>query len=79
MITNAAVNSVSDIPPPEKSWRDAIASIPGAGAFVSKENGNAMKNDFYELRGDVTKAVNGFSSLKDNPEEAMKFLRLTKI
>jgi hypothetical protein len=49
MITNAAVNSVSDIPPPEKSWRDAIASIPGAGAFVSKENGNAMKNDFYEL------------------------------
>jgi hypothetical protein len=78
MITNAAVNSVSDIPPPEKSWRDAIASIPGAGAFVSKENGNAMKNDFYELRGDVTKAVNGLSSLKDNPEEAMKFFEANK-
>ena len=78
MITNAAVNSVSDIPPPEKSWRDAIASIPGAGAFVSKENGNAMKNDFYELRGDVSKAVNGLNSLKDNPEEAMKFFEANK-
>ena len=37
-----------------------------------------MKNDFYELRGDVSKAVNGLNSLKDNPEEAMKFFEANK-
>jgi hypothetical protein len=57
-LTNGLVNGVSDQPRPEKSWQDAIASTPGLSAFVAKEYGNADKNDYYELRDEVSKAVN---------------------
>jgi hypothetical protein len=57
-LTNNIVNGTSDQPRPEKSWQDAIASTPGLSAFVAKEYGNADKNDYYELRDEVSKAVN---------------------
>lgn len=56
--TNGLVNGVSDQPRPEKSWQDAIATTPGLSAFVAREYGNADKNDYYELRDEVSKAVN---------------------
>lgn len=57
-LTNGIVNGTSEQPRPEKSWQDAIASTPGLSAFVAKEYGNADKNDYYELRDEVSKAVN---------------------
>ena len=62
--TNSVVNGVSDQPRPEKSWRDAIATTPGLSAFVSREYGNADKNDYYELRDEVSKAVNTLSDIE---------------
>jgi hypothetical protein len=63
-LTNGLVNGVSDQPRPEKSWQDAIASVPGLSAFVAKEYGNADKNDYYELRDEVSKAVNTLNDIE---------------
>jgi hypothetical protein len=73
--TNGVVNGVSDQPRPEKSWQDAIASTPGLSAFVTKEYGNADKNDYYELRDEVSKAVNTLNDIKKrgNIEEAKEY------
>jgi hypothetical protein len=75
MLTNAVAHAGSNTPSPEKSLQDAIASIPGASAFVMRENGNAMKNDYYELRGEVDKTVNGYNRLvkQGRVEEAKEF------
>jgi hypothetical protein len=75
ILTNAVAHAGSDTPSPEKSLQDAIASIPGASAFVMRENGNAMKNDYYELRGEVDKTVNGYNRLikQGRVEEAKEF------
>ena len=63
-----AINSVADlggeVSRPEKSWQDTIASTPGLSAFVAKEYGSGIKNDFYELRKDVDKAVNTFNNMR---------------
>jgi hypothetical protein len=64
MAINAASNVGSDTPRPEKSWQDAIASTPGFSAFVAKEYGSGIKNDFYELRKEVDKAVNTFNNMR---------------
>ena len=63
-LTNGIVNGTKDIPAPEKSWQDAIASTPGLSAFVAKEYGNADKNDYYELRDEVAKVTNTFNAMK---------------
>ena len=63
-LTNGVVNGTSEQPRPEKSWQDAIASTPGLSAFVTKEYGNADKNDYYELRDEVSKAVNTLNDIE---------------
>ena len=74
--TNTLVNGTKEQPRPEKSWQDAIASTPGLSAFVAREYGGADKNDFYELRGEVDKAVTTFNAMKKQGriEEAKEFL-----
>lgn len=73
---NMLVNGVKDQPRPEKSWQDAIASTPGLSAFVTKEYGNADKNDYYELRDEVSKAVNTLNDIKKHGtvEEAKEYI-----
>ena len=61
--TNRMAREAMGIPTPEKSWQDAFATFPGMSSFVAKEHGTALKNDFYELNDEVTKAVNGFNNL----------------
>ena len=61
--TSAAVNLGSDVPKPEKSLQDTLASTPGLSAFFAREHGAALKNDYYELRGDVDKAVATYNNM----------------
>jgi len=61
--TSAAVNLGSDVPKPEKSLQDTLASTPGLSAFFAREHGAAMKNDYYELRGEVDKAVATYNNM----------------
>ena len=75
MTTDALINAGSDVPKPDKSMRDFVASVPGMSAFVAKEHGTKLMNDFYELRDDVSTAVNTFNKLKKEgtPEERKEY------
>jgi len=75
MATDALINAGSDIPKPDKSIRDSVASIPGMSAFIAKEHGTKLMNDFYELRDEVSTAVNTFNKLKKEgtPEERKEY------
>ena len=73
--TSAAVNIGSNVPTPEKSLQDTLASTPGLSAFFVREHGAAMKNDYYELRGEVDKAVATYNNMNKTgrTEEAKEF------
>ena len=76
MFTNTIVNGTKDQPKPEKSWQDTLATTPGLSAFVAREYGNADKNDFYELRDEVSKVTTTLNAMKKQGrvEEAKEFL-----
>ena len=46
---------------PEKSTRDQLASMPGMGAFVSRDQNNRLTSDYYELKKEVDAAVTKFN------------------
>jgi len=73
--TSAAANIGSNVPTPEKSLQDTLASTPGLSAFFIRENGAALKNDYYELRGEVDKAVATYNNMikTGRGEEAREF------
>ena len=69
------VMAQGEVAKPEKSTQDALRQIPGMGTFFASEYGNAMKNDFYELRADVSKAVQSLNRLKkESPEKAREYM-----
>ena len=78
--TSAAVNLGSDVPAPEKSLRDTLATTPGLSAFIVKEHGAAFKNDYYELRGEVDKVVATYNNMvkTGRTEEAKEFYQENK-
>jgi hypothetical protein len=61
--TSSAANIGSATPAPEKSLQDTLASTPGLSTFFIRENGAAFKNDYYELRGEVDKAVATYNNM----------------
>lgn len=79
-IINSATNVVNDTPRPEKSMQDFLATTPGLSAFVAREYGSGIKNDYYELRGEVDKAVNTFNNMKKTGriEDAKEFFEENK-
>jgi len=73
--TNAVMGD-SGVPKPEKSDRDVLRQIPGMGTFFASEYGNAMKNDFYELREEVARTVKTLNSYKkESPEKAREYMQ----
>ena len=75
MAVDSVISASEDKSPPEKSFRDTIASVPGASAFVSHEFGNKDVTEFYELRDMVNKTVNSYNFKKsyETPEETRTF------
>jgi hypothetical protein len=73
--TNAIMGD-SGVPKPEKSDRDVLRQIPGMGTFFASEYGNAMKNDFYELREEVARTVKTLNAYKkESPEKAREYMQ----
>ena len=75
VLINSATNVVNDTPRPEKSMQDFLATTPGLSAFVAREYGSGIKNDYYELRKEVDKSVNTFNNMRKTgrTEEAREF------
>jgi hypothetical protein len=74
--TNAMLHSDPNVPRPELSWQDAIATMPGAGGFTTKSNENVLKNDFYALKEEVDRAANTMNDLKTrSPQDIADFLK----
>lgn len=74
MATNAIMED-SGVPKAAKGERDSLRQIPGMGTFFASEYGNAMKNDFYDLREEVSKAVNTLNAYKkESPEKAREYM-----
>ena len=61
-----AIADAKGAPRPDKTYQDLVASIPGMGAFVSREFGTREMSDYYELRDMVNKSVNTFNYLKEH-------------
>ena len=80
MATDIAIGSMSDVPKPDRSAMDVMASVPGMGTFVSKEFGSDTKSDYYELRDMVTKATDTLNNLKKtgNMAEAREYMQANK-
>jgi hypothetical protein len=75
LATNALMGD-SGVPKPEKSDRDVLRQIPGMGTFFASEYGNAMKNDFYELREEVARTVKTLNAYKkESPEKAREYMQ----
>lgn len=73
--TNVAASPFLDVPRPDKSFQDALASIPGTSGFVTKSTESRLKNDFYELRDEVERANETFKDIRNrSPEQLEAFL-----
>ena len=79
-VINSATNVVNDTPRPEKSWQEFFATTPGLSAFVAREYGSGIKNDYYELRKEVDTAVNTFNNMRKTGriEDAKEFFEENK-
>lgn len=70
--TNQAVAlSNPTVPRPASSMRELVEALPGTSGFISRTNESALKNDFYQLRDEVIKAVNTFNDIKKNSPEGI--------
>jgi len=76
LMTANAVMSQGNVPKAEKATQDELRQIPGMATFFASSHGNAMKNDYYELREEVASAVKSLNFLKGkSPEEARAYAK----
>jgi len=74
LMTNPILHSDPLVERPTMSWNDVAASIPGASGFITKENQNGLKKDFYMLKEEVDKTAATFADIKKrSPNEAKEY------
>jgi len=75
MLTNPLIHHDPTVERPTLSWNDWMASVPGNSAFMSRDNQNGLKKDFYVLKEAVDKASATFNDIKKRtPSEAKEYL-----
>jgi hypothetical protein len=73
-LTALATNDILNPNRPATSMQDILASVPNAGAFISKGENTAVLSDFYEASRDINKVTATVSHLKTHPEKARAYL-----
>lgn len=74
-MTNPAIAAMSGRTRPDISMRDAIATIPNASAFVTKEYDVGLRKDFYALKEVTDRAAATMADLKSrSPQEIKEYL-----
>jgi hypothetical protein len=67
-------------PRPSVSMQDALATIPNASGFVTKEYETGLKKDFFALKEEVDRAANTLTDLKQrNPEDIKDYIKDEKV
>jgi hypothetical protein len=67
-------------PRPSISMKDALATIPNASGFITKEYESGLKNDFFALKEEVDRAASTLTDLKDrNPEDIKDYIKDEKV
>ena len=67
-------------PRPSISMQDALATIPNASGFVTKEYETGLKKDFFALKEEVDRAANTLTDLKQrNPEDIKDYIKDEKV
>lgn len=59
---------------PTPSFRDAMATFPGASGVFTKDQEAGLKNDFYVLRDETSKAAATFSDIEKRSPQKLKEL-----
>lgn len=67
-----AARGDQSVPRPELSFQDALATIPNASGFISKEYESALRKDFYQLREATEKASSTLTDLKQRSPEKIE-------
>jgi hypothetical protein len=76
MLTNPLIHHDATVERPTLSWNDWMASVPGNSAFMSRDNQNGLKKDFYVLKEAVDKSAATFNDIKRRtPSEAQEYLK----
>jgi hypothetical protein len=70
--TNQFLHSDLDVPRPELSANEMLAALPGTSGLLKRPQESALKNDFYQLRDEVEKAVNTFNDIKTRSPEGIE-------
>ena len=70
--TNQFLHSDPDVPRPELSAKEMLAALPGTSGLLKRPQESALKNDFYQLRDEVEKAVNTFNDIKTRSPEGIE-------
>ena len=67
-------------PRPSISMKDALATIPNASGFITKEYESGLKKDFFALKEEVDRAASTLTDLKDrNPEDIKDYIKDEKV
>ena len=79
-MTNPMLAAMSGTTRPSVSFQDALATIPNASAFVSKEYEVGLRKDFYALKEVTDRAAMTMSDLKNrSPQEIADYLEDPKV
>lgn len=70
--TNPFLWNDPNVPRPELSLQDALATMPNASGFISKEYESALRKDFYQLREETGKASSTLADLKQRSPERIE-------
>jgi hypothetical protein len=74
MLTNPIIHHDPTVQRPTLSWNDLMASVPGNSAFMSRDNQNGVKKDFYVLKEAVDRAAATYNDIKKRtPSEAAEY------
>jgi hypothetical protein len=79
-MTNPMLAAMAGTTRPSVSFQDALATIPNASAFVSKEYEVGLRKDFYALKEVTDRAAMTMSDLKNrSPQEIADYLEDPKV
>ena len=74
-MTNPILADMAGKPRPSMTMQDALATIPNASGFVSKEYETALRKDFYALKDVTDRAASTLSDLKQrSPQDIADYL-----